>query len=194
MKKAILLCSIITCALLCITSASADSTTLKTYTFNKKKASGDWSPRKTFIIGENRRLGIFNDRNKRYPSIAKLSLKDLPADTDLELGFDMIFVGSWDNAGKLADKFVVSIDDGPQLLTMTEFPCTLIDNDDSKPVGNDGVVRVGPKNRAYWIKPISITIPSTSIKAGAVEIKFKGFLTGRKTEFWALDNVKLLKR
>lgn len=104
----------------------------------------------------------------------------------------MIFVGSWDNEGKLADKFIISVLDGPELLNMTEFPCTLVDNDDSRPVGNDGLVRVGPKERAFWIKPVSVIIPAAEIKDGSIKVQFKGFLTGRKTEFWAMDNVKIL--
>ncbi|NDV27281.1 hypothetical protein [Desulfovibrio sp. JC010] len=192
MKKVIFLLAIYTCALFCTAPAYAQSTILKAYSFNKKKASNDWSPRKTFMVGENRRLGLFNDRNKRYPSKTVLTLSGLPTDADLKLEFDMVFVGSWDNEGKLADKFIVSAVDGPELLNMTEFPCTLIDNNDSRPVGNDGWVRVGPKERAYWIKPMTVKIPAAAIKEGSIEIQFKGFLTGRKTEFWALDNVQIL--
>ncbi|NDV23485.1 hypothetical protein [Desulfovibrio sp. JC022] len=194
MKKTIVLLTIFSCALLYCLPVSAAQMTIKNYSFEKKKASKDWSPRKTFIVGENRRLGLFNDRNKRFPSTATLTVTDLPAGRDLELTFDMVFVGSWDNEGKLADKFTISIVDGPELLNMTEFPCTLIDNDDSRPVGNNGVVKVGPKDRAFWIKPMNIKIPASTITDGSIKIKFKGFLTGRKTEYWALDNVKIISK
>lgn len=191
MKRTIALLTLLCCTICCAIPASADSTASKSYTFDKKKASKDWSARKTFMIGESRRLGLFNDRNKRFPSDTTLTLNALPANKDIELSFDMVFVGSWDNEGKLADKFIVSVVDGPELLHMTKFPCTLIDNDDSQPVGNDGLVKVGPKDRAYWIKKIAVKIPAAVINTEETEIKFKGFLTGRKTEYWALDNVKV---
>jgi|GEM_PF-2222737 hypothetical protein len=191
MKKLIFFALFCSCVFLCVGPASADSQPIKTYSFSKNNVSKDWSPRKTFTVGEKRRLGLFNNRNKRFPSRAILTLNGLPAGTDLELKFDMIFVGSWDNEGKLADKFIVSIVDGPDLLNMTHFPCTLIDNDDSRPVGNEGLVRVGPKKRAYWIEPLTVKIPASEVTNGSLKIKFKGFLTGRKTELWALDNVQI---
>lgn len=193
-KKTLILFTFCACAVFCFTPASADSTVIKSYSFDKKKASKDWSARKTFMVGENRRLGLFNNRNKRYPSQTILTLNELPAATNLELQFDMVFVGSWDSEGKLADKFVVSILDGPELFSMTEFPCTLIDNDDSRPLNNDGLVLVGAKDRAYWTEKIRISIPVNEIKKGSISIKFEGFLTGRKTEFWALDNVEIITK
>jgi len=194
MKKLLLLFVLCACALFYVTPASAGYHIIKSYSFDKKKASKDWSARKTFVVGKNRTLGLFNDRNKRYPSQTVLTLTGLTSTSDLRLKFDMIFVGSWDNEGKLADKFVISIVDGPELLNMTNFPCQLIDNDDSRPVNNNGLVRVGPKDRAYWIKPISISIPAGKIENGSISINFKGFLTGRKTEFWAMDNVQVLTK
>ncbi|TIH19924.1 hypothetical protein D0S45_00890 [Marinifilum sp. JC120] len=194
MKKTIVLLAVFGFAFFYSLPVSAAPKAIKNYSFEKKKAAKDWSPRKTFIVGENRRLGLFNDRNKRFPSAATLTLKDVPANRDLVLTFDMVFVGSWDNEGKLADKFTVSVVDGPELLSMTKFPCTLIDNDDSRPLGNDGLVKVGPKDRAYWVKAVSIKIPATEIADGTIKIRFKGFLTGRKTEYWALDNVKIIAK
>lgn len=192
MKKNITLLTLFCCTFFCCLPALADSIPLKNYTFDKKKASKDWSARKTFIVGESRRLGLFNNRNKRFPSATTLTIKNIPAGKKIKLKFDIIFIGSWDNEGKLADKFTISIVDGPELLNMTKFPCTLIDNNDSLPVGNDGLVKVGPKNRAFWTSPTSVIIPASAIKDGKTKIRFKGFLTGRKTEYWALDNVRTL--
>lgn len=172
--------------------ACADNQPVKTYSFNKKKAPKEWSARKTFKVADNRCLGLFNNRNKRYPSKTILTLTDIPAGKNLQLKFDMLFIGSWDNEGKLADRFTVTVVDGPIILDLRQFPCTLIENDDTRPVNNNGFVQVGVRDRAYWVKPITLNIPAGDIKDNTLDLEFKGYLTGRKTEFWAMDNVKIV--
>ncbi len=189
---ALIIC--LTCTLPYAAHAAEGRQVLKMYSFEKKKAPEQWSARKTFVINANRCLGLFNDRNKRYPSSTTLTIRDIPQDKGIDVSFDMIFVGSWDSEGKLADRFIVTGNDGTELLNMTAFPCTLIDNDDSKPVGNNGLVAVGERERAYWIKRMKLEIPASAIKDGEANLTFKGFLTGRKTEFWAMDNVMISVR
>ncbi len=192
MKNRILLLTIIALVFVVnISPAAAEYKTMKTYSFNKKKAPKEWSSRKTFKIADDRCLGLFNNRNKRYSSKTILTLADLPKGQSIRITFDMFFIGSWDNEGKLADRFTVTIVDGPVVLDMNQFPCTLINNDDTRPVNNTGFVQVGERKRAYWIKPITIDIPHADIKAQKLELEFKGYLTGRKTEFWAINNVQI---
>ncbi|OEU65271.1 MAG: hypothetical protein BA863_08480 [Desulfovibrio sp. S3730MH75] len=191
MKKLIVLLTCLTLtAFLCIPAMAAD-TPFKTYVFSKKKVSKDWSPKKAFSIKENWALGLFNDRNKRYRAQTVLTIKDIPAQSSVKVKFTMIYVGSWDSGGKLADSFIVSIAGGNELLKITEFPCLLEDGDDNKPINNDGLVRVGERQRAYWIQPLTVTIPSSEINEDEVKVQFRGYLTGRKTEFWAIDDVEL---
>lgn len=190
MKKIIIMAvTLLLISMAGLSTAAETQSILRSYNFDERKASEDWSSRKTFVVGKDKRLGLFNNRNKRYSAATTLTINDIPAGKKLEIRFDMLFIGSWDNEGKLADRFTVTVVDGPQLLNMTEFPCTLIDNDDNRPLGNDGFVKVGERERPYWIRPISVSVPSDAVKDGSVSIEFKGFLTGRKTEFWALDNV-----
>ncbi|WP_031483408.1 hypothetical protein [Maridesulfovibrio frigidus] len=191
MKKALVLLTFLALtAFLCIPAMAAD-TPFKTYVFSKKKVSKDWSPRKTVSIKENRALGLFNDRNKRYSSQTVLTIKDIPAQSSVKVKFTMIYVGSWDSGGKLADRFIVSTAGGSELLNITEFPCLLENGDDNMPINNNGLVRVGERERAYWTQPLTFTIPTSEINEGEVKVKFRGYLTGRKTEFWAMDNVEL---
>ncbi len=191
MKKIVVLLTFLTLtAFLCIPAMAADIP-FKTYVFSKKKVSKDWSPRKSFPIKENRALGLFNDRNKRYSSQTVLTIKDIPAQSSVNVKFTMIYVGSWDSGGKLADSFVVSTAGGTELLKITEFPCLLENGDDNMPINNNGLVRVGERERAYWTQPLTFTIPSSEINEGVVKVQFRGYLTGRKTEFWAMDNVEL---
>ncbi|CCO24692.1 hypothetical protein [Maridesulfovibrio hydrothermalis] len=192
MKKILLLLTL--AAIFVFTSIStvlAQDTPFKSYSFTKKKASAQWSARKTYVIGKNRRLGLFNNRNKRYPSQTVLSISNLPDGKSVDVKLDVIFVGSWDNEGKLADRFTVTVLNGPIVLDMRKFPCTLIDSDDTKPLNNNGFVQVGERDRAYWIKPLSFEISPDLIKNNELKLEFKGYLTGRKTEFWAIDNVQI---
>lgn len=52
MKKIFSLLAILICAILCAAPAYAESAPLKTYSFDKKKASKEWSARKTFVVGK----------------------------------------------------------------------------------------------------------------------------------------------
>ncbi len=183
---------LLVCSLPISASASDTQQVLATYSFNSKKVPAQWSTGKTFVIGENRTLGLFNDRNKRYRKSTVLTIDGIPEGREVEVKFDLIFVGTWDSGGKLADRFTISEVDGNQLLEMTEFPCALIDGDESRPLDNNGFVRVGERERAYWIQPLAMNIPLSGIKNGKTAIEFRGYLTGRKTEFWALDNVKII--
>ncbi|WP_432736057.1 hypothetical protein [Maridesulfovibrio sp. FT414] len=191
MKKILSAAIVMACMLPSFSHATETGEPVKTYSFSKKKAPAEWSTGKTFLIADDRRLGLFNDRNKKYPSATTLTVSNIPQGSSVEISFDMIFVGSWDSEGKLADRFTVSIAGGPVLLDMTKFPCAVIDDDDNQPTGHDGFVRVGERDRAYWISPVSVEVPASLIINGEATVEFKGFLTGRKTEFWAIDNVTI---
>ncbi len=192
MNKLLKLISVTALSLLICTSAAlAGKHPFKTYDFSAKKISSDWSTKKTFIISGNRVLGLFNNRNKRYPSQTVLTLKDIPKNSSITVKFDMFYVGSWDSEGKLADSFSVTIPEAAEVMKLTKFPCLLENGDDEKPVNNTGLVKVGERDRAYWVAPLSFTVDRSMIINGELKLEFKGTLTGRKTEFWALDNVKV---
>ncbi|SDL16752.1 hypothetical protein SAMN05660337_2323 [Maridesulfovibrio ferrireducens] len=177
--------------LLCASSASAENCPFKSFSFEKKKASSDWSAKKTYVVSGNRTLGLFNNRNKRYPSQTVLTIKDIPKNSSITVKFDMLYIGSWDSEGKLADRFTITVGGGPEIMNITKFPCLLEDGDDTKPVNNTGFVKVGERDRAYWVTPLSFTVEPSVITNSELKLEFKGYLTGRKTEFWALDNVEI---
>ena len=192
MNKLLKLISVTALSLLICTSAAlAGKHPFKTYDFSTKKISSDWSTKKTFIISGNRVLGLFNNRNKRYPSQTVLTIKDIPKNSSITVKFDMFYVGSWDSEGKLADSFSVTIPEAVEVMKLTKFPCLLENGDDENPVNNTGLVKVGERDRAYWVAPLSFTVDRSMIINGELKLEFKGTLTGRKTEFWAIDNVNV---
>ncbi|SME92443.1 hypothetical protein [Desulfovibrio gilichinskyi] len=192
MNKLLKLISVTALSLLiCASAATAGEPLFKTYDFSNKKISSDWSTKKTYIIAGNRVLGLFNNRNKRYPAQTVLTLQNIPKNSAVTVKFDMFYVGSWDSEGKLADSFSVTIPEGAEIMKLTKFPCILENDDDEKPVNNTGFVKVGERDRAYWVAPLSFTVDHSMVLNGELKLEFKGSLTGRKTEFWALDNVKV---
>ena len=192
MNKLLKLISVTALSLLICTSAAlAEKDPFKTYDFSTKKISSDWSTKKTFIISGNRVLGLFNNRNKRYPSQTVLTIKNIPKNSSITVKFDMFYVGSWDSEGKLADSFSITIPEAAEVMKLTKFPCLLENGDDEKPMNNTGLVKVGERDRAYWVAPLSFTVDRSMIINGELKLEFKGTLTGRKTEFWAIDNVNV---
>lgn len=151
----------------------------------------EWSTPFSTQIGNNKVLGIYNDRNDKYPKGVRLTISDIPPGARVTLSFDIYFIGSWDSEGSLADRWKLGIKGGPPLLELSKFPSAYRDKDEEHPVGNAGSLKVGNRNLPYWIKSEKVSIPPEQIKNGSIALEFQGTLTGRKTEFWALDNVRV---
>lgn len=151
----------------------------------------EWSTQSTTLIGSNRVLGLFNDVNGKFLKGTHLNLKDLPPGAQVNVSFDLFLIGTWDSGGKLADRFTVTTQDGKVLLELKEFPNAFVEDKDTQPVGNRGKVYVESRERAYWVVPLQVTMPSAQANGKEVSLEFRGHLTGRKTEFWAIDNVKV---
>ena len=154
-------------------------------------ATPEWEPDKRFRIGENHVLGVFNNRNPRHPPAARLTLKGFPTGSPLTLEFDLFLIGTWDSGGELSDRWELRAGDGPPLLTLTAFPNTFKDPDETVAVGNTGWVKLYGRQRAYWVVRQTVTIPPERFTGGTLALTFSGKLTGRRTEFWALDQVAI---
>lgn len=154
-------------------------------------AGKEWATFDVYSIGGNKVLGLFNDKNKKYQRETHLNLKNLPPDTPVTISFDLYLVGTWDSSGELLDRWVMSVENGPTLLDLQKFPSAYADKEEKSPIGNKGVVTVGTRDLAYWVVNESVVVPPEKIVGGAVSLRFQGFLTGRKTEFWGLDNVSV---
>lgn len=151
----------------------------------------EWSTQRVYDMGNTRVLGLFNDENKKFAPSTSLRLRDLPADTPINFSFDLYLIGTWDSAGKLADRWTLNVKKGGILLDLKTFPNRFRDPMEKIPQGNDGFVKVYHKPRAYWVQKFNIVIPADQVRDGSLTLNFKGNLTGRKTEFWALDNVSV---
>ena len=62
---------------------------------------------------------------------------------------------------------------------------------EKEPVDHNGFVEVYGHPRAYWVVSQTAVVPPDQIKDGQLTLIFRGYLTGRKTEFWAIDNVRI---
>jgi len=151
----------------------------------------EWSTNRTFDLGSNRILGLFNDENPRYPTAASLRLSDIPAGASVTLSFDLYFVGTWDSSGNLADRWGLEIKGGETLLEMTEFNYAYRNGEKARPQGKRGSLDTGKRILQYWIVTHEFTIPPDRIQDGSLTLLFRGDLTGRGTEFWALDDVRV---
>lgn len=153
------------------------------------EVSDAWSKDKTHEIGGGKVLGPFNQRNDDYPDKVALEIgKDL-AGRPLSVDFDLILLGNWDMEGARADRFTVEDGEGNELLVVEEFPCDLTDEDENLPAGAPGATKVGKRYMRHCVLHKSFVLPE-----GAEEIVFKGKVSGRRSEFWALDNVVLSPR
>jgi hypothetical protein len=155
-------------------------------------ATPEWQPDKRLRIGENHVLGVFNDRNPRHPPQARLTLHGLAADAPLTLEFDLFLIGTWDSGGELADRWEFRAGDGPPLLNLTTFPNAFSDPDETLPLGNSGWVTLYGQPRAYWVVRQSVIIPPERFTDGTLVLTFSAAVTGRRTEFWALDQVEII--
>jgi hypothetical protein len=169
---------------------SEGATTFQRYDFEGAEMLA-WQPDKRFRIGENHVLGVFNNRNPRHPPGTRLTLRGLSPDAPLTLGFDLFLIGTWDSGGELADRWELRSVDGPPLLTLTAFPNTFSDPDETVAVGNTGWVKLYGRQRAYWVVRQTVTISPDRFPEGSLVLTFSGALTGRRTEFWALDQVEV---
>lgn len=150
-----------------------------------------WQPDKRLSIGANHVLGVFNNRNPRHPPGTRLTLHGLAAGAPLTLTFDLFLIGTWDSGGELADRWELRAGDGPPLLTLTAFPNAFSDPDETLPVGNSGWVTLYGQPRAYWVVRQSVIIPPDRFADGNLVLTFSAAVTGRRTEFWALDAVEI---
>lgn len=152
-----------------------------------------WSTRQTLSIDGLTALGPFNEKNSAVPGKAELTLRGLPK-RDYVLSFDLYLIGSWDSEGdKLADTFTLYDGNNGILLHMTEFPCAIANNDESRPVGHKGLVRTQLSERelGYWVVPVRIAVESDSFTGETLKLVFWGKPTARRVESWALANVRL---
>ena len=151
---------------------------------------GEWSTKETVIIDGDTALGPFNSRTKLHARKARLKLEGLPAGTDLLLSFDLILLGKWDEEGTRADSFALYAD-GELLLEVLRFPCDLGDEAENLPAGTPGAAKVDNRWLGSCVLPQQVTIPSSVIQNGELKLTFKGTCSGRRSEFWAVDNVML---
>lgn len=159
-----------------------------TYDF-ENGVPAEWSTNGVYDMDGTKVLGLFNDRNKKFERSTQLRLSDIPADSFITLAFDLYLIGTWDSSGKLSDRWQVSIPGGPTLLELTVFPNRFKDPDEKMPDGNAGLVEIYGHLRPYWIQHYRITLTPAQISQNTLTLLFRGYLTGRKTEFWALDNM-----
>lgn len=154
-------------------------------------ATPEWQPDKRLRIGENHVLGVFNDRNPRHPPQARLILHGLAVDAPLTLEFDLFLIGTWDSGGELADFWELRTGDGRPLLSLTAFPNAFSDPDELHPLGNAGWVPLYGRQRAYWVVRQSVSVPPDRFADGTLILTFSAAVSGRRTEFWAIDQVKI---
>ncbi|MCA1985965.1 MAG: hypothetical protein LDL27_05765 [Desulfovibrio sp.] len=136
-------------------------------------------------------LGLFNNKNRKRPAGTTLTLEHLPAGKPLELSFDLYLVGNWESRGqRLFDRFTVHANQ-QQILLMDQFPCKILNNDETQAVDSLGLVVVKDHVLGYWKVPVRLDIPASLTAGGTLKLDFHARLTGKGTEFWALDNVRV---
>lgn len=158
------------------------------YDFEEGVAA-EWSWKRTYGIEGNTVLGLFNSRNRRFTPETRLNLSGIAEGAAVDLSFDLYLIGTWDSEGPLADRFQVAVQGGGLLLDLATFPNRFADKEEKVPEGHTGFVKVLRKPRAYWRVRQRLAVPAEMIRQGALTLLFKGHVTGRKTEYWALDNV-----
>ncbi len=151
----------------------------------------EWSTNRTFDLGGNKVLGIFNDRNRKYPTSAKLQLDKIPVNRPIHLSFDLYFIGSWDSGGPLADRWTLRIQGGDTLIDMRSFDYAFKDGKHVRPHGVHGTLDTGRRILNYHSVDQEVTITPDQIHSDSLTLVFRGYLTGHGTEFWALDNVRI---
>ncbi len=181
-------------AVLLHTPLYAADTTVQSFS-TAAPVAPQWAKQGTYAIGNKDCLGLFNNRGLWFPAGTTLHLDKIStASTGAEqlvLAFDLYLVGKWDSEGDLADVFTIQANGRP-LFSLTSFPCRLQDEDEKKPLDNQGQVKVHNRKLGYWIVPVRVPLPDDLYDSGPVELEFHAKLTGRRTEFWALDNVRIL--
>ncbi len=173
-----------------ITIPASAQTFERSYDFQTLPVVPDWSTNMTFSAAGNRVLGPFNSKNERYRDKTVLTLKDVPPGRKLELSFDLYIVGSFDSEGPLADTWGLSAD-GTTLLTLNKFPSAFRDKEYKVPIDNDGWVTLYFRRLPFWVTKQKVTVPASATRNGTLTLTFQGSITGRVTEYWALDNVAL---
>lgn len=136
-------------------------------------------------------LGPFNNRNPKYRGRTDLKLKGLEV-RPYTLSFDLVLLGNWDDEeSSKADEVTVEAN-GIPLIKVASFPCQTTDEDEMLPANTPGAVRIGRRWLGNCVLPKEVPVPAEVLKGnGDLRITFKGKTSGRRSEFWALDNVRL---
>lgn len=163
----------------------------KEYSF-KHKVSDDFSHGPKFRIDKYSTIGLFNPRNPKWPRDTTLTLTGLPAGKRVVITYDLFMVGEWENHGKFTDNYYVYVPDGPTVYELHDFPCKLAQYGvEESAIGSDGFVRVKRRTLGYWIQPITAVVPASAVVNGTLKVTFYADLSGRGTEFMAMDNFKV---
>ncbi|HPA15427.1 MAG TPA: hypothetical protein PKV75_09195 [Desulfobacterales bacterium] len=151
----------------------------------------EWASDRSFPIGNKNVQGLFNDRNPEFNPATQLKISKIPSGSRIDLSFDLYLIGTWDSGGKQADRWTLGMKEGGILLDLTTFPNRFKDPGEKVPDGNEGFVRIYRHDRAYWMESRRVSISPDQIRGDSLVLVFRGYLTGRKTEFWAIDNVRV---
>lgn len=152
----------------------------------------EWSTDRTVNLGSNKALGLFNNRNRKYPGGVTLTIDNIPRNTPVRLVFDLYFVGDWDSGGELADRWVLKIAGGEVLIDLTRFDYGWHNGVQVPTTGAGGQIDTGKRILAYHLVTNKVVIEPERIGTdGRLTFDFMGYLTGQGTEFWALDNVSV---
>ena len=152
----------------------------------------EWSTDRTVDLGSNKVLGLFNNRNRKYPGGTNLTIADIPPNTSIQVVFDLYFIGDWDSGGELADRWTLKIAGADALIDLTSFDHGWQNGVRVPTTGTRGQVDTGRRTLAYHVVTNKIVIQPDRIGAdGKLTLDFMGYLTGQGTEFCALDNVSV---
>ncbi|AGW12201.1 hypothetical protein [Megalodesulfovibrio gigas] len=188
-RLAVALCSLLL-AVAALFPAPARATDLFFADF-QSGVPAQFSEKAVFRLDNIKALGLFNNKNRKRPSGVTLTLEQLPAGKPLELRFDLYLVGNWESRGqRLSDRFTVHANE-QQVFLLDQFPCKILNNDETQTVDALGMVVVKEHVLGYWKVPVRVDLPAALVKDGALELDFYAKLTGKGTEFWALDDVRV---
>ncbi|TVM14843.1 hypothetical protein DPQ33_16595 [Oceanidesulfovibrio indonesiensis] len=173
------------------TPPPAEMELFKEYSFTRK-VSDDFQPGPKFRVDGTPVLGLFNSKNPSWDRETTLTLTGLPEGKRVVLQYDLYMIGEWESSGKFKDRYYVHIPDGPTVYEQTDFPCELAQfGIEESAIGNDGFVVVKRHTLGYWIQPTTVVIPASAVQNGTVKVIFYADLSGRGTEFMAMDNFKV---
>ena len=150
-----------------------------------------WSKGGSLETASGKVLGPFNNRNTKYRGRTDLRLEGLEA-RPYTLSFDLVLFGNWECAHSAkADRVEVEAN-GVPLLKVDEFDCNTTDKDELLPKGTPGAVHIGNRWLGTCVQTHTVPVAAEMLEDnGDLRISFRGRVSGRRSEFWALDNVRL---